>query len=94
MDQGTLVLAKNLLLNAHEYPDIIYEYMKYVIGSAKAVRNSLKSGASDAQIEMEAKYMLRFEHELAEVLIMSLICLVILKIINSKTEMFTVFLRS
>ena len=67
MDQGTLVLPHNLLINAHEYPDIIYEYMAYVIGSAKAVRNSLKSGASDAQIELEAKYMLKFEYELAKV---------------------------
>ena len=68
VDQGTLVLPHKLLTNAHEYPDIIYEYMVYVIGSAKAIRDSLKSGVSDAQIELEAKYMLKFEYELAKVL--------------------------
>jgi len=67
VDQGTLVLPHKLLTNAHEYPDIIYEYMVYVIGSAKAIRDSLKSGVSDAQIELEAKYMLKFEYELAKV---------------------------
>lgn len=69
MDQGSLVLPRSILVNAIEYPVVIYEYMSYLIGSAKAIRNTLNSSVSDAQIEADAKNVLKFEFELAKVIV-------------------------
>jgi len=42
-------------------------YMEYITEAAKAIRNSLKSRASDRQIERDVDDMRKFEFELSKV---------------------------
>jgi len=42
-------------------------YMEYITEAAKAIRNSLKSRASDRQIERDVDDMCKFEFELSKV---------------------------
>ena len=43
-------------------------YIAYITGTAKAIRDSLKSDATDAQIEQDVKDLWNFESELAKVI--------------------------
>ena len=42
-------------------------YMEYITEAAKAIRNSLKSRASDRQIEQDVDNLRKFEFELSKV---------------------------
>lgn len=62
-----MALPKSVLMEHESSPNVIKAYKTYAIGSAKAVRNSLKTNATDAQIEAEIEAMLKFESDLAGV---------------------------
>jgi len=69
IDQGSLSLPHNILLNPEAHPKIIAAYFAYVSGSAKAIRDALRSGGTtDEQIDSDARDVLQFEIELAKVM--------------------------
>ncbi len=68
IDQGSLSLPLNILLNPGDHPKIIAAYFAYVSGSAKAIRDALGSGgATDEQIDSDVQDLLQLEIELAKV---------------------------
>ncbi|EFX74773.1 hypothetical protein DAPPUDRAFT_199694 [Daphnia pulex] len=68
IDQGSLSLPLNILLNPGDHPKIIAAYFAYVSGSAKAIRDALGSGgATDDQIDSDVQDLLQFEIELAKI---------------------------
>ena len=67
MDQGSLSLPKSTLMDYSNSSDVIKAYKTYAIGSAKILRNYLKTNASDSQIISDVEAMLKFESELAGV---------------------------
>ena len=69
VDQGSLTLPQNILLNPNDNQKIIEAYFVYVSESAKAIRNALGSAdVTDEQIDSDVGDLLQFEFELANVL--------------------------
>lgn len=69
VDQGSLTLPQNILLNPKDHKKIIEAYFVYVSESAKAIRNALGSAdVTDEQIDSDVRDLLQFEFELANVL--------------------------
>lgn len=67
IDQGSLTLPHEILLNSEDYPKIMEAYFVYISEAAKAIRNSLGSDATDAQIDLDVRDLLQFEFELAKI---------------------------
>ena len=56
-----------MLVDREEYADIIDAYFELVSGSARAVRDVLRSGVTDLEINQQVEAMLQFEIDLAKV---------------------------
>lgn len=67
MDQGSLTLPHSAYTNPKTSARIIEAYNTYITRSAKVMRDYLKTKASDAQIEVDARNLVTFETELAKV---------------------------
>lgn len=67
VDQGLLTLPRSMLVDREEYADIIDAYFELVSGSARAVRDVLRSGVTDLEINQQVEAMLQFEIDLAKV---------------------------
>ncbi|KAI9550727.1 hypothetical protein GHT06_006121 [Daphnia sinensis] len=67
IDQGSLTLPHEILLNSEDYPNIMEAYFVYVSETAKAIRNSLGGDATDEQIDLDVRDLLQFEFELAKI---------------------------
>ena len=69
VDQGSLTLPQNILLNPKDHQKIIEAYFVYVSESAKAIRDALGSAdVTDEQIDSDVRDLLQFEFEIANVL--------------------------
>lgn len=60
-------MPHEILLNSEDYPKIMEAYFVYISEAAKAIRNSLGSDATDAQIDLDVRDLIQFEFELAKV---------------------------
>ena len=68
MDQGSLSLSRSFLTNYTSKPNVFKAYTELIVDSAKAIRDSLGSKASDSQIRADVEAILKFESQLALVL--------------------------
>lgn len=69
VDQDSLYLPRSVLVNPANNPEITTAYTKLIFESAKAVKNWLKSDVTDAQIKADVDAVLKFESQLAMVLL-------------------------
>ena len=67
VDQGTLSLNRDMLINLHRNAGVRSAYLKFIIETASAVSDFLKSDVHRLQIENDAQDVLLFEIQLASV---------------------------
>jgi len=67
IDQSSFILPGSLLEEPGRSPTLIKAYADYIAGTAKVMRDFLKSGATDAKIDQEAEAVWKFESELVKV---------------------------
>ncbi len=67
IDQSSLVLPRSTLVDPSSDPSVMTAYADYITGSAKAISNSLNSGATDSDIARDVEAMWKFESDLAKV---------------------------
>lgn len=72
IDQGSLGLPRSTLVNPSGSPEVMTAYSDYMTGTAKAIRDYLNTGATDAQIDADVLATWTFESELAKVRLQSL----------------------
>lgn len=68
IDQASFLLPREELIDPSSAKQDMAAYIAYITGTAKAIRDSLKSDATDAQIEQDVKDLWNFESELAKVI--------------------------
>jgi len=67
VDQDSLFLPRSVLVDLEDNQDIATAYVKLMVDSAKTVRDSLRNGVSEDEIEAQAHAVLKFETQLAMV---------------------------
>jgi predicted metalloendopeptidase len=69
VDQTSLGLPRTTLVNAYDpsTASVMNAYTNYITSSAKAIRDSLGSTASDAQIDTDVSLLILFESNLAKI---------------------------
>lgn len=67
MDQDYFYLPRSVVTDFESNPTIATAYFSLLVGSAKAVRDWLKSDVADADIEAEVHEIMKFESRLAHV---------------------------
>jgi len=68
IDQSSLGLPRSTLTGSTPSSSAVFgAYVTFATGAAKAIRDSLGSAATDAQIESDVEAMWRFESELAKI---------------------------
>ncbi|KAI9560850.1 hypothetical protein GHT06_011803 [Daphnia sinensis] len=67
IDQSSLALPRSTLINPSGSPEIMTAYSTYITDAAKAIRDYLATGATDAQIDADVLAVWTFESELAKI---------------------------
>ena len=69
VDQSSLALPRTTLINARSNSTLatMKAYAVYASAAAKAIRDAIRGGTEDADIEQDVEHMIQFEMQLAKV---------------------------